>query len=95
MDVQRSLLLIVLGALITATGCHSAPKLPDKNSKVYADMVSAFYVGLAALQVGDDVHAESKLSEVTAARPGRARGMGELGNPRAAAEKLRHGGAET
>ena len=28
-------------------------------------MVSAFYVGLAALQVGDDVHAESRLSQVT------------------------------
>jgi Flp pilus assembly protein TadD len=79
MDVQHSLLLIVLGALITAAGCHSAPKFPDKNSKAYADTVSAFYIGLAALQVGDDVHAESKLSEVTTLVPGEPAGWANWG----------------
>src|ERR1700688_2684382 len=78
-DVQRSLLLIALGALITAAGCHSAPKLPDKNSKAYADTVSAFYIGLAALQVGDDVHAESKLSEVTQLVPSEPAGWANWG----------------
>src|SRR5690242_16129124 len=58
-SVQPSLLPVVLAALVTLSGCHAAPRLPDKNSKTYADVVSAFYVGLAALQVGDDVHAES------------------------------------
>ncbi len=33
-------------------------------------MVSAFYIGLAALQVGDDVHAESNLSTATQLVPG-------------------------
>src|SRR5579862_9092644 len=78
-EVQRCLLSIVLGALITAAGCHSAPKLPDKNSKIYADTVSAFYIGLAALQVGDDVHAESKLSEVTQLVPGEPAGWANWG----------------
>ncbi len=45
-------------------------RLPNKDSKTYADMVSAFYIGLAALQVGDDVHAETKLSEATQLVPG-------------------------
>ena len=62
----RLALVSVLAALIaTSSGCQSAQKLPDKSSKEYGEVVSAFYVGLAALQVGDDVHAESKLSEVT------------------------------
>lgn len=60
-------------------GCHSAPKFPGKNSKAYADVVSAFYVGLSALQVGDDVHAESKLSEVTHLVPGEPAGWANWG----------------
>jgi Tfp pilus assembly protein PilF len=61
--VAAMLLLGSIAALLS--GCHSSPKLPEKGSKAYADVVSAFYVGLAALQVGDDVHAESRLSELT------------------------------
>ena len=60
-------------------GCHSAPKLPDKSSKEYGDVVSAFYVGLAALQVGDDVHADSRLSEVTRLVPGEPAGWANWG----------------
>ena len=60
-------------------GCHSAPKFPAKNSKAYADVVSAFYVGLSALQVGNDVHAESKLSEVTHLVPGEPAGWANWG----------------
>ena len=76
---QPSLLSVILAVLVTLSGCHSAPKLPDKNSKTYADVVSAFYIGLAALQVGDDVHAESKLSEVTQLVPGEPAGWANWG----------------
>ncbi len=78
-SVQRTLLLFVGAALVTVSGCHSAPRLPDKNSKAYADVVSAFYVGLAALQVGDDVHAEKKLSEVTQRVPTEPAGWANWG----------------
>jgi tetratricopeptide (TPR) repeat protein len=78
-DVQRALLFLALGALVVLASCHSAPKLPDKNSKAYADVVSAFYVGLAALQVGDDVHAESKLSELTQLVPTEPAGWANWG----------------
>src|SRR4029078_8664439 len=78
-SVQSSLLPLTLAALVAVSGCRSAPKLPDKNSKVYADVVSVFYVGLAALQVGDDVHAESKLSEVTQLVPGEPAGWANWG----------------
>jgi Tfp pilus assembly protein PilF len=74
------LLFVLIGDLLVSfTGCHSTPKFPEKNSKAYADVVSAFYIGLAALQVGDDVHAESKLSEVTQLVPGEPAGWGNWG----------------
>ena len=49
-------------------GCRS--RLPDRSSKTYADFVSAFYVGLAALQVGDDVRADRELARATQIVPG-------------------------
>ena len=58
---------------------NSGPKLPEKGSKAYAAVVSAFYIGLAALQVGDDVHAESKLSEVTQVVPTEPAGWANWG----------------
>ena len=73
-------MLSLLGAVIaTSPGCKSGPKLPDKSSKEYGDVVSAFYVGLAALQVGDDVHADSRLSEVTRLVPGEPAGWANWG----------------
>jgi tetratricopeptide (TPR) repeat protein len=78
--LQRLASLLILVSLAAAlSGCHSSPKLPDKGSKAYADFVSAFYVGLAALQVGDDVHAESKLAEVTQLVPAEPAGWANWG----------------
>jgi len=77
---RSSKLLCLLGAaVLTLSGCHSGAKLPDKSSPEYRQVVSAFYVGLAALQVGDDVHAESKLSEVTQLVPGEPAGWDNWG----------------
>ena len=59
--------------------CRSADKLPQKTSREYAQAVSAFYVGLGALQVGDDIHAESKLSEMTTLVPGEPAGWANWG----------------
>jgi tetratricopeptide (TPR) repeat protein len=60
-------------------GCQSTPKLPDKNSKEYNDTVRAFYVGLAALQVGDDVRAESELTKATQLAPDEPASWANLG----------------
>ena len=51
--------------LMFATGCRPTAKLPATSSKEYVRYVSAFYTGLAALQVGDDVRADSSLSDAT------------------------------
>ena len=74
--ILRGGLACVLAVL---AGCHSAPRLPDKSSKEYSDVVSSFYVGLAALQVGDDVHAESRLSQVTQLVPAEPAGWANWG----------------
>lgn len=52
------------GILATAlAGCHRG--LPSASSKTYTDFVSAFYTGLGALQVGNDVLADSELQRST------------------------------
>jgi len=79
-NFRRVRSILLFGSLTAfLSGCHSDPKLPEKGSKVYADVVSAFYVGLAALQVGDDVHAENKLSEVTQLVPSEPAGWANWG----------------
>jgi Tfp pilus assembly protein PilF len=77
----QSAATLLLLASVTAmfSACHSRPKLPEKGSKAYSDAVSAFYIGLAALQVGDDVHAESKLSELTQLVPTEPAGWANWG----------------
>ncbi len=54
--------------LVFATGCHRG--LPPLSSAEYREFISSFYVGLAALQVGDDVRAESSLAHATQLAPG-------------------------
>jgi hypothetical protein len=77
---QRAISVLTSGALtVLLAACNSAPKFPQKDTKAYADVVSAFYIGLSALQVGDDVHAESKLSEVTQLVPGEPAGGANWG----------------
>ncbi|MDT7540227.1 MAG: hypothetical protein QOE33_131 [Acidobacteriota bacterium] len=64
-DRPTTLLIILIAIITVMTACQPVAKLPDKSSKEYADVVRAFYVGLAALQVGDDVRADAKLAEAT------------------------------
>jgi FG-GAP-like repeat/Tetratricopeptide repeat/ASPIC and UnbV len=75
-----AILLALFGTLaVVFSGCSSKPKMPDKGSKAYADTVSAFYVGLAALQVGHDVYADSKLGELTKLVPDEPAGWANWG----------------
>jgi Tfp pilus assembly protein PilF len=66
-------------ALLALTGCRPGEKLPDSSSPTYANFVSAFYVGLAALQVGDDVRADAKLGDATRLVPGEPAGWANWG----------------
>ncbi|HTS37321.1 MAG TPA: FG-GAP-like repeat-containing protein [Candidatus Solibacter sp.] len=68
-----------MSLLIAFSACNSKPKFPAPDSKEYKHVVSAFYIGLSALQVGDDVHAEAKLSEMTQLVPGEPSGWANWG----------------
>jgi tetratricopeptide (TPR) repeat protein len=77
----RSLLPPVLAAGLVAlsAGCHSHVGLPPASSKQYLDTVSDFNVGLAALQVGDDITADKMLSAMTRLAPGEPAGWANWG----------------
>ena len=76
---RRRLMPLVWSAGRSHRAAIPRPNCPTRIPKTYADVVSAFYIGLAALQVGDDVHAESKLSEVTQLVPGEPAGWANWG----------------
>ncbi len=59
---------ICMASLAIAAGCHRG--LPSPSSAEYHEFISSFYVGLAALQVGDDVRAASSLSHAVQLAPG-------------------------
>src|SRR6185295_17689249 len=69
--------VIVLGLLLlgSSTSCQRA-NLPKKPSAAYNEAVKIFYVGLAALQVGDDIRADAKLSQFTQLVPDEPSGWG-------------------
>ncbi|HEX6731841.1 MAG TPA: hypothetical protein VF074_17575, partial [Pyrinomonadaceae bacterium] len=48
--------------LLPAISCRRASNLPQKSSNEYNDAIKTFYIGLAALQVGDDIRADEKLA---------------------------------
>jgi tetratricopeptide (TPR) repeat protein len=62
---RSATICLVLVVAFVGTSCRQAERLPSKSSKEYNDIVRAFYVGLAALQVGDDVRADKELARVT------------------------------
>jgi Tfp pilus assembly protein PilF len=78
-SLRNSALIFSLGALVTLSSCSSSPKFPTPDSKKYKDVISAFYIGLSALQVGDDVHADAKLSELTQLVPDEPSGWANWG----------------
>ncbi len=71
--------LALIGYLIVLPACSSKARLPVKGTTAYNDAVSAFYVGLAALQVGHDIYAEDKLAELTRLAPAEPAGWANWG----------------
>ena len=74
-----SLLALFLALISICAGCRTGTKVPEKSSPVYNEVVRAFYVGLAALQVGDDVRADSRLADVTRLVPDEPAGWANWG----------------
>jgi Tfp pilus assembly protein PilF len=68
-EFTRTLFALLLLACLFA-GCQTGEKLPQKSSKEYNDFTRTFYVGLSALQVGDDIRADSSLGRAVQIVPG-------------------------
>jgi Tfp pilus assembly protein PilF len=66
--IAAASVLAVVALLLN--GCRSHSGLPDPSSAAYEQLVSNFYVGLSALQVGDDVTAQRSLSQAAQIAPG-------------------------
>ena len=65
---RRILTALLAGFLGGLAGCHSG--LPKVQSAKYTQFVQTFYVGLAAMEVGNDVRAESSFAQATQLAPG-------------------------
>jgi Tfp pilus assembly protein PilF len=70
---------LVLILAITLASCNGSGKLPNPSSREYRDAVSAFYVGLGALQATDDIRAKQRLTQFTELAPGEPAGWVNLG----------------
>src|ERR1700761_7680561 len=75
--MNRSVAVVLLAALLCAA-CRKSG-LPEPKSQEYADMCSAFFLGLAGLQAGEDVRAKEYLTKSTQIAPGEPAGWADLG----------------
>jgi tetratricopeptide (TPR) repeat protein len=73
------LLSLLLTAALVISGCRTTSTLPARGTREYNELVRTFYIGLAALQVGHDVQADSKLAQFTQAAPGEPAGWANWG----------------
>jgi len=72
--------VVVCAISLTALlSCRPQNNLPKKSSKEYNEAVRSFYVGLAALQVGHDIQADSKLAQLTQIVPDEPAGWANWG----------------
>jgi Tfp pilus assembly protein PilF len=65
-------------AALAFTACRESG-LPQPGSQQYTDMCSAFFLGLAGLQAGEDVRAREYLTRSTQIAPGEPAGWADLG----------------
>src|SRR5918996_6312948 len=56
---------LLLIALLVVAGCRQTTTAPSRSTPEYNELVRTFYIGLAALEVGHDVQADSKLAQFT------------------------------
>lgn len=75
---QELVFFILLLVVSHCFGCRREA-LPESNSPEYTEALRAFYVGLSALQVGDDARAEAKLKETTRLAPDEPAAWANLG----------------
>lgn len=76
---KRLIHILLLTAALVITGCRTTTTLPSRGTREYNELVRTFYVGLAALQVGHDVQADTKLAQFTQLAPDEPAGWANWG----------------
>jgi len=77
-EVKKTLVLFfVINFLLIGFACQKS--LPEKSSTGYREAISAFYSGLAALEVGYDLQAKEKLMQATKLADGEPAAWANLG----------------
>lgn len=75
--MKAAICFLSLAAMLVS-GCRSRG-LPSPSSPAYEQLVSAFYVGVSALEVGNDVLADARLGQATQIAPGEPAGWADWG----------------
>src|ERR1700691_198280 len=70
---------VSLAIPLLCSGCNRRASIPAVRSTDYRELCSAFYLGLAALQSGEDVNARKGLTRATEIAPGEPASWVELG----------------
>jgi Tfp pilus assembly protein PilF len=72
-------LVVSLPIVLLCSGCNRHAGLPEPGSPQYRELCSAFYLGVAALQSGEDVNARNGLTHATQIAPAEPAGWVDLG----------------
>ena len=70
---------VSLTIALLCSGCNRHTGLPEPGSPKYRELCSAFYLGVAALQSGEDVNARNGLTQATEIAPGEPASWVDLG----------------
>lgn len=76
---RQALVAVALYVSAALGACGPDRSLPESTSETYREAVSAFYAGLAAMEVGADEHAEASLLRVTRLVPREPAAWANLG----------------
>src|SRR5689334_4945581 len=71
--------ILILCVLVFFGACRPNATLPNRASPQYNEIVRTFYISLAALEVGHDVEADSKLAQFTQLAPAEPAGWANWG----------------
>jgi Tfp pilus assembly protein PilF len=74
---QITQILVLL--IVCLSACRPTSMLPGRSSPQYNELVRTFYIGLAALEVGHDVQADTKLAQFTQLAPAEPAGWANWG----------------
>ena len=75
----KLVMVVSLPIALLCSGCNRHAGLPEPGSPKYRELCSAFYLGVAALQSGEDVNARNGLTRATEIAPGEPASWVDLG----------------